>query len=75
MRTNAGVQTSWKQFFQDAVLECDPRAFQERLETARKAIEGRLLELGSHDDADRCELVELKYAQQTISVLRKSEST
>lgn len=63
----------WKEFFEDAVLECDPRIFPTRLEEARRAIEGRFRELRSQGDASMCELVELSYAQHTISFLRSNQ--
>lgn len=72
--TNKGDQTSWKRFFQDAVLEADPRAFRESLETARKTIEGRLLEINSARDPNPLELAELTYAQRTVSVLQRRNS-
>jgi hypothetical protein len=71
--TNASDQALWKQFFKDAVLELDPRVFDERLEAARKAIEDRLLELRSRDNPDPRELTELTDAQRTVLFLRKTE--
>jgi hypothetical protein len=74
MSSNA-IESPWKEFFRNAVLESDPRAFQLRLEVARKAIEGRLRELRVNQQANPCELVELNYAQHTIAVLRNCENT
>ena len=71
--TYATSRTPWKQLFHEAVLELEPQAFEKRLETARKAIESRLMELGADYSSNACELVELKYAQYAVSVLRKSE--
>ena len=72
--TNVSNQTTWKQFLQDAVLELDPRVFEERLEVVRKAIEDRLLELRSHDDPEPSELAELRDAQHTVSVLQREKN-
>ena len=72
MPSNA-IESPWKEFFRDAVLESDPHVFQVRLEVARKAIEGRLRELRVSQHANPCELVELNYAQHTIAVLRNAE--
>jgi multidrug resistance efflux pump len=71
--TNASDQTPWKQFFRDAVLELDPRVFDQRLEAAKKAIEDRLLELIRHDSTDPGELAQLADAQRTVSFLQKTE--
>ena len=70
---NVSNQTTWKRFFQDAVLELDPRIFEERLEAARKAIEDRLLEMNSAGHADPLELEELTYAQHTVSFLQREQ--
>ena len=73
--TYANAQTPWKQLFHEAVMELEPQAFQKRLETAREAIESRLMELGADYSSNACELAELKHAQYAVSVLRRSKRT
>jgi hypothetical protein len=72
--SNVRDHNSWKQLFQDAILEANPGAFRERLEAARKAIEDRLLEINSARDPDPLELAQLTYAQSTLSVLQREEN-
>ena len=73
--TNVHDHTSWKQLFEDAILEANPGAFRERLDAARRAIEDRLLEINSARDPDPLELAELTYAQSTVSALQRNETT
>jgi hypothetical protein len=70
--TNVSDQILWKQLFHEAALELEPEAFQKRLEAARNAIESRLMEVGADYSSNACELVELKYAQYAVSVLRRT---
>lgn len=71
--SNADTQNEWKQAFQDAVFELDPKRLLPKLERAQKAIEDRLAEVHSGDSSVPRELMELEDAQRTIQYLAKHE--
>jgi hypothetical protein len=65
--------TMWKQVYQDALFEADPRLLRPKLEAAQKAVEYRLFELRSGGGSDHREQMELTDAQQTLLYLRDDE--
>ena len=67
---HARYQSSWKQLFEDALLEPDPQTFQQRLKAARKVIEDRLLEIDCFGSPNSLEIAELKYARHAVSILQ-----
>jgi hypothetical protein len=62
--------TMWKQVYEDALFEADPRLLRPKLEAAQKAVEYRLFELRSGSSSDQREQVELTEAQQTLLYLQ-----
>lgn len=64
-------QTMWKQVYQNALFELDPKRLLPKLEAAQKAIEVRLCEISSRGGTDRRELMELEDAKRTIVFLRR----
>jgi hypothetical protein len=60
--------TMWKQVYQDAPFESDPRLLPPKVEAAQKAIENRLLAVRS-GGTDRRELMELEDAKRTVLLL------
>ena len=60
--------TMWKQVYQDALFESDPRLLPPKVEAAQKAIENRLLAVRS-GGTDRRELMELEDAKRIIMFL------
>ena len=71
--SHASSQTMWKQVYQDALFELDPRLLQPKLQAAQRAVEDRLLELRSGGDSDRREGLELTDAQHTLLYLQEHE--
>jgi len=71
--SNPRLQPKWKQAYQEAVFELDPTRLQPKLEAARRAVEDRLLQVGSRGSADHGELIELQDAQRTIRLLVRHE--
>jgi hypothetical protein len=67
------TQAGWKQVYQDALFEQDPKGLLAKLEVAQKAIDERLQEVLSGGSNDRRELVELEEAKRTILFLRRQE--
>jgi hypothetical protein len=65
--------TMWKQAYQDALFESDPRLLRPKLEAAQKAVEDRLFELRSGGSSDGRELMELADAQHTLLYLQGDE--
>ena len=57
--------TMWKQVYQEALFESDPRLLPPKVEAAQKAIENRLLAVRS-GGTDRRELMELEDAKRTV---------
>jgi hypothetical protein len=71
--SHASSQTMWKQVYQDALFESDPRLLQPKLQAARRAVEDRLLELRSGGDSDRRELLKLTEAQHVLLYFQAHE--
>jgi len=67
-------QTMWKQTYQDALFELDPRRLQPKLEAAQRAVEDRLFELRSGGDSHNRELMELTDAQHALRYLQDVSS-
>jgi multidrug resistance efflux pump len=67
------TQAAWKQIYQDALFELDPKGLQAKLEVAQKAIDERLHEVLCSGSTDRRELVELEEAKRTILFLGRQE--
>jgi hypothetical protein len=67
-------QAMWKQRYQDALLELDPRRLRPKLEAAQRAVEGRLSELHSDDDSHHREFMELTDAQHALRCLQNMSS-
>jgi hypothetical protein len=65
-------QAAWKQIYQDALFELDPKGFLEKLEVAQKAIDERLHEV-SRNAGDRRELAELEHAKGVILYLEENK--
>jgi len=63
----------WKQIYQDALFESDPRLLQPKLQAAQRAVEDRLLELRSGGDSDRRELLKLTEAQHVLLYFQAHE--
>ena len=64
-------QTTWKEVYQEALLELDPTEFPAKLKAAHKAIRQRLSEL-CHGAPDRQELTQLEDADRTVLLLSSS---
>ena len=64
----------WKQAYLDALAELEPKTLCSKVQTARTAIENRLLELGPQRDEDRAgEVNELANAQRVLRYLSKED--
>lgn len=64
----------WKQAYLEALVELEPKVLWSKVQTARTAIENRLLELGSQRGKDRArEVLELTNAQRVLRYLSKDE--
>ena len=66
--SQAGNQSIWKQVYQDAPFESDPRLLPPKVEAAQKAIENRLLAVRS-GVTDGRELMELEDAKHIVLLL------
>ncbi|HET9406029.1 MAG TPA: hypothetical protein VFO39_02215 [Candidatus Sulfotelmatobacter sp.] len=62
--------TLWKQVFHDALMESNPRVYEAKLESARKAMMDRLVRLSYSDNADGMELRMLNDALHALSILQ-----
>jgi hypothetical protein len=69
--THVRNQTTWKEVYQEALLELDPKEFPAKLEAAHKAVRERLYQL-SNGTPDRREMTQLEDANRTISLLSSS---
>ena len=68
-----GPQAAWKQIYQDALFELDPKGFLKKLEVAQKAIDERLHEVVSGNAGDRREMAELEHAKGVILYLEENK--
>jgi hypothetical protein len=71
--SRTGSPTTWKQAYEDALLELDPRLLQPKLQAAQRAVEDRLLELRSDGDSNHREVLKLTDAQHTLRYLQEHE--
>ncbi len=71
--SNPHPLAKWKQVFQEALFELDPTRLPSKLEAADKAVEDRLLELGSRGSVGQRERMELEDAKRTIRYLARKE--
>jgi hypothetical protein len=66
-------QAMWKQVYQDALFESDPRLLRPKFDAAQQAVEDRLFELRCGGSSDGRELMELADAQHTLLYLQEDE--
>jgi hypothetical protein len=69
--THIRNQTTWKEVYQEALLELDPKEFPAKLKAAHKAVRARLSEL-CNGALDRQEMTQLEDANRTIALLSSS---
>ena len=67
------TQSAWRQVYQDALFELDPRGLLAKLRVAERAIDERLYEVLTGGATDRRELTELKEAKRTVLFLGRQE--
>jgi Flp pilus assembly pilin Flp len=70
---HASSQTTWKQAYQEALFELEPKRLRSKLQTAQAAVEARLEELRFAGDYVPREVLDLTDAQHLLRYLQEHE--